>query len=435
MMSWTCQVAAQAADLLYILPNKEVYETGEDMWFKACPVQAELCVSLFDKWYQSDRIRETMLSHCYLSSQIRGDIHNPIYYFDKRNKDRLRALDLLLLTQGWRRYTKPSRGSEILTDGIRGKVSSKKKPNDGIEGVQAIQVSGHNGKTELMWTDSLGYFDLSPEILEPLRGGYVYAKPLSATEQKPYIEFIPTTPYIADIRKAKPIYELLYKNEKSKDIEDTDIVSGMGTHTLQGVTVTSKKRRAFTDKMMGQLDSMMSQKFCSGWVCIHKGGDTYLNDYIDGWSHHPWATQYNVRDLSLERIETPKKGQHYKIIKYEHISGDYWELKSITYTTYQGPKFSEKDLLEMNHITKAKGYYGKREFYQPDKSELLTDLPDARNALLWLPSVVTDTDGYAELPFLTSDVTGQFVGIVEGTDGYGMIGSENFEINNKKYAY
>ena len=89
----------------------------------------------------------------------------------------------------------------------------------------------------------------------------------------------------------------------------------------------------------------------------------------------------------------------------------------------------------MNHITKAKGYYGKREFYQPDKSELLTDLPDARNALLWLPSVVTDTDGYAELPFLTSDVTGQFVGIVEGTDGYGMIGSENFEINNKKYAY
>ena len=160
MMSWTCQVAAQAADLLYILPNKDVYETGEDMWFKACPVQAELCVSLFDKWYQSDRIRETMLSHCYLSSQIRGDIHNPIYYFDKRNKDRLRALDLLLLTQGWRRYTKPSRGSEILTDGIRGKVSFKKKPNDGIEGVQAIQVSGHNGKTELIWTDSLSFLPI-----------------------------------------------------------------------------------------------------------------------------------------------------------------------------------------------------------------------------------------------------------------------------------
>ena len=399
------------------------------------PVQTELCVSLFDKWYQSDRTRETMLSHCYLSSQIRGNIHNPMYYFDKRNKDRLRALDLLLLTQGWRRYTKPSRGCEILTDGIRGKVFFKKKMNNGTEGMQAIQVSGYDAKTKLMWTDSLGYFDFSPEILEPLRGGYVYAKPLSATELKPYIEFFPTSPHIADIRKTKPIYELLYKNERPKDIEDTDIASGLGTHTLQGITVTAKKRRAFTDKMTGQLDSIMSLKFSSGWVCIHKGGDTYLNDYVDGWSHHPWATQYNVRDLSLERIETPKKGQHYQIIKYEHISGDYWELKNIAHTTYQGPIFTEKDLLEMNHITRVKGYYGEREFYQPDKVELLTDIPDARNALLWLPSVVTDSDGKAEIPFLTSDVTGQFVGIIEGTDGCGTLGSKDFEINIKKYAY
>ena len=44
------------------------------------------------------------MSHGYLSEQIRGDIFNPTYYFDERNADRLQALDLLLMTQGWRRY-------------------------------------------------------------------------------------------------------------------------------------------------------------------------------------------------------------------------------------------------------------------------------------------------------------------------------------------
>ena len=44
------------------------------------------------------------MSHSYLSEQIRGDIFNPTYYFDEKNADRIIALDLLLMTQGWRRY-------------------------------------------------------------------------------------------------------------------------------------------------------------------------------------------------------------------------------------------------------------------------------------------------------------------------------------------
>lgn len=35
MMFWVCQVTAQTTDMLYIFPNKDIYETGEDMWFKA----------------------------------------------------------------------------------------------------------------------------------------------------------------------------------------------------------------------------------------------------------------------------------------------------------------------------------------------------------------------------------------------------------------
>lgn len=41
-----------------------------------------------------------ILTHCYLSSQIRGAVHRPSYYFDEKNKDRVQVMDLLLLTQG-----------------------------------------------------------------------------------------------------------------------------------------------------------------------------------------------------------------------------------------------------------------------------------------------------------------------------------------------
>ena len=63
-----------------------------------------MAVSIFDKAYLYLPGHENIMSHGYLSEQIRGDIFNPTYYFDERNADRLQALDLLLMTQGWRRY-------------------------------------------------------------------------------------------------------------------------------------------------------------------------------------------------------------------------------------------------------------------------------------------------------------------------------------------
>ena len=68
------------------------------------PVQAEVAVSIFDKAYLYLPGHENIMSHSYLSEQIRGNIFNPTYYFDEGNADRLYALDLLLMTQGWRRY-------------------------------------------------------------------------------------------------------------------------------------------------------------------------------------------------------------------------------------------------------------------------------------------------------------------------------------------
>lgn len=47
---------------------------------------------------------ENFVSSILLSSDIKGYIHEPAYYFKDKSKERLEHLDLLMMTQGWRRF-------------------------------------------------------------------------------------------------------------------------------------------------------------------------------------------------------------------------------------------------------------------------------------------------------------------------------------------
>ena len=88
---------------------------------------------------------------------------------------------------------------------------------------------------------------------------------------------------------------------------------------------------------------------------------------------------------------------------------------------------TEEELLRMNNLWRVKGYYGTREFYQPDELDVQSPLPDARNVLLWKPDIVTDEKGVAEVEFFCSDINTSFVGVVEGTDGLGNLGTSQCE--------
>lgn len=83
-------------------------------------------------------------------------------------------------------------------------------------------------------------------------------------------------------------------------------------------------------------------------------------------------------------------------------------------------------------MKRVKGYYGEREFWQPDEDDISLNIVDSRNTLQWMPSVITDERGEATIPFFTSDDTGAFIGIIEGTEGFGLLGSKQFEFNVRK---
>ena len=377
------------------------------------PLKAELAVSIFDKAYLYQPGHENILSHCYLSEEIRGNIFNPAYYFDERNDDRLQALNLLLMTQGWRRYVwdkEPTQGKEILSDGVSGK--------DLIARTQFIQVFSPQSDTCLVMTDSIGRFEISPVMMDAMRGN-IYLKPM-VKSPKPKLSLISPFDSISYHQQGRPRY--LPQNHIFKIANgERDITNAFGTVVLKDIYVTAKRRSPYRDKVTGYLDSLAIM--ASGeWVCKH-GGQMYLNDY-HGYSHHPEGCPITI--YSEKRI-VPKRGQIYGLIKYEPVGPNgawiWTEEKQIMYT---GPQYSEEDLLKQHGMSKAQGYYPRREFYEPDTFDLSSPTPDPRNSLQWKPAILTDEEGKAEITFTASDVNTEFIGIIEAIDGTGLMGCHTF---------
>ena len=401
------------------------------------PVQAHLGLSIFDGAYQNELNPENMLSYCHLSTEIKGNIHNPAYYFDGNNKDRLSALDLLLLTQGWRRYVWEKADTAMLadcflSDEIRGRqiLGKKKKLKELGNGEQLLQVSGPNAENRFVLIDSLGKFVVPTDLMLGLRGGYVYLKPmLDKDEYKPSVIVEETFGKADSLRKScQSYFPYMNPSQVLSELQiDYPIISQDSSILLSEITVTGKKGRVFRDKMMGRLDSLAQISIGVSWVCGCNAGSgtTFLNDY-KGYSHHPVGSP--TPPPPKKRLP-PTIGETYALIKYEPVGrkDGKWIITAMDHVIYQGEEFTEEELLRMNNLWRVKGYYGTREFYQPDELDMQSPMPDARNVLLWKPDIVTDEKGEAEVEFFCSDINTSFVGVMEGTDGLGNLGTSQCE--------
>ena len=424
-----------------IEPDKKTYTLREKATLKikvtdgnGVPVKTNLGLSVFDKAYINPADPVNILTHCYLSSQIRGKIHNPLYYFDEKNKDRMQAMDLLLLTQGWRRYVwnieyAPDNENLFLSDEIIGiqSIHSKKKRKEAQGTEQLIQISGAEGNSLYVWADSTGSFTVGTDILKELRGGYVYLKPMLSNEHKPQLEIEDYFPQIDSLRKKKQRYYPIMDISQSvkEQILDMPVVSNDSTILLDEVVVTRKASRPFRDKFMGRLDSLAQMDIGMPWVCP----DGHLENYKDGYTvHHDPRYCPNANIVPLEERSKPVEGKTYRIIKPKYFDGGKWFIvEDEQYVVYHGPIYSEEELLRRNNLWRAKGYYVAREFYQPDEIDMQLSTPDARNTLLWQPSVITDEKGEATVSFYCSDINTGFVGIAEGVDGTGLLGTGKCE--------
>ncbi len=408
------------------------------------PVKANLGLSVYDYLYSNTEDAKNIFTDCYLSTVLKGRIYDPLYYFKEENSNRARALDLLLLTQGWRRYVwneeqlNTRKNQPVIFDEISGAIKYPRQHKRNAKDNRALLFTPSNDQyKKLITTDSSGVFIVKPEDFFMASGGYVYVKALAGENTKVLLSMNSPFTSIAHIRKQQrdvyPIAKYVQTNQY-RNIPDS-VAFNRGA-TLPDIVVKTVTRSQFRDKYIALLDSL--EKYNSATPDFINVPDSDSATYKTNDRH------YFLNDFlaPLSNRRKPIEGKTYRVLmrKGQLLShGDMIREKSgklafpfdkEELVVYHYPKYTEEELMEKNHLARVRGYYRSKEFYQPDydKSGSQTDLSsDYRNTLLWEPSLITDEKGEATVSFFCSSIISRFLVCFEGENGKGLLGAGNFE--------
>jgi len=373
------------------------------------PIVAHLGVSVTDDIYLDHSDSETIASYYQLSTQIRGKISGPGYYFNPKNANREQALDLLLLTQGWRAYQWGEQNlaqlinrQHTLSDTLTGTIYAKKQ-KAGDKLAQQI-VMAHSGDRKsvktLLQVDGRGKYTILPEDLQYEKRGFVYFKLLYSNNDMGIRSI--ADPNADRFKQQVAQNELLYPLQgtyKKAPVPQERFKVAKNVNQLKEVVLTAKvkNKRLYRDKYMGTLDSLAVEDY----VC-------FLN-VLNCPNHTAGGRR-------------PKEGEIY----LDGATGR--QLRP-----YHRHHYTEEELLAKFNMVRVKSYYPHKEFYNPVyDAETIDNTTDARNTLFWKPDVITDATGTAEVEFYTSDVSSKFRVMIEGVSGDGLLGSEAMEFKVEK---
>ncbi|MDR1678773.1 MAG: hypothetical protein LBR81_03245 [Prevotellaceae bacterium] len=135
---------------------------------------AEISVAITDdSVVPRDSTAENVFSGLWLSSDLKGFVEKPGLYFDPDYPDAPEALDLLMQTQGWRRYSVETELAEMgneteekiqpnyeeeKTVAVSGQLTQEGKTDKPLAGVQVLAYAPKTGYFNTQETDSAGYF-------------------------------------------------------------------------------------------------------------------------------------------------------------------------------------------------------------------------------------------------------------------------------------
>ncbi|MEW5675414.1 hypothetical protein ABGT15_03790 [Flavobacterium enshiense] len=389
-------------------------------------VVAHLGLSVYDGLYQNKQDAKNIQSHFLLTSQLKGTVYNPGYYFDEQNKDREQVLNLLMLTQGWRNYVwDDANVKELVTmqkpvvfDELKGKIQLAKPDkiaaNASMQKMIKISAADKNKGVDFIMTDSIGDFTITSNDLKKGEGGFTYIQLMTPPKPKYLMNFKDFSfEEIDRERKTKTLLYPLQGSEKADSKEISPFADRVVINKLDEVLISSKRKKTvFRDKYIGKLDSLARAELQApndDYVCI--------NNIFNCPNH----------------VNAP--GNSLPVVGHEYIRNKPYPIGGYKNANSRHPVFTEAELLNRFNIAMVEGYYGKKVFYEAvyDNVTINDPIPDYRNTLFWKPDIITNEQGEAKITFFCSDINSLFLGNIEGVSGDGLLGADNFKFSvNKK---
>jgi TonB-dependent SusC/RagA subfamily outer membrane receptor len=462
---------------LAITANKPAFAARENVQLNlhakdkaGMPVNGSFSVSVVDesKILVDETAENTILSYLLFSSELKGYIEKPNFYFSNVTNETRTDLDILMLTQGYRRFewkeleTDNSPATAIAYTPERGiDIAGALKTKSGTPITDCIVtlIPQGGGSVQTQTTDSKGKFRFS---IVSNSGSKFILKAISPagkkgvlTLDKPMMEPVTTT--------GKPI--------DARYSANADILSSFQNNQSQGVITasTGSAKELKPVKIIASSDNYRSSNLGgSGHADQVILGDAIknaptlsigLNGLARGvmFNNGAPALQTGMTisgagggSESLEPmlvvVDGTEMGQGYNIDAYNPGAVEAVEILKganaaiygmaggqgvMVITTRLGGGSEAIVSTEMSpgiFSIEPKGFYKAREFYSPqyDANQPANKLSDQRTTIFWKPDVITDTGGNASFNFFNADSKGTYRVEVEGFDSKGNLGMQVF---------
>lgn len=414
-----------------------------------------------------------ILSNYLLASDLKGYVEQPNYYFNEENENRKEALDALLMTQGFRRFSydeliaekfpqvqfMPEQG--ITLSGILRLNTGRPQPNGGL----LLSIPSRSIRKDV-YTDNQGRFAFenlvfpdSSKVTINARGNDNFRNLVINMDQT-YFPGIDRGSLYASDHVQNIDQEMKAYLDNSKNEYRTSIL-------IDEVQVTGVQRKMVTSKEFSSLSGLsMPEHRIEGsrltgcnvlTMCLttmltgitydsqtlryyvtrnyNQGSRVPVQFFLDGMPVDEQALN-SVMPAEIEAIEIFLRDELGTVSRMYQNDG----VVSIMTKKNEQSKQPRMSLAEIESMLPKTnvidmmplGYVKEREFYSPKY-----DTPDSKNTndyrttIYWNPDVVMDAEGNTTLDFYNADGNGRYKVVVEGQDETGAVGRAVYYYNVK----
>lgn len=431
------------------------------------PLASFLSVAVTDDNIVKPDTGLTILSSLLLTSELKGYIENPEYYFSQPDRFVRQNLDILMLTQGWTRYN--------ITEVLQGNY---KTPHYLPETTQEISGHVHKGINTEKPAENFPVTLFAPQELKSLvtqtdRQGKFCFRNITFPDSTEFI-IQANTPkgkshvkLTIDTTLFPPVGRVIIPQKTAKDPRKEDFAppfriedymnNGISNYMLEEFTVSATVPQK-QEEGKHWASSQFSQKITSEdikrthptsmyniltqipGITIDWKAVQFVADPRTKMKETPFpltlvdGIEYSVESLAglhpdnIEQIEILKEPYSYvlgpKVLRGADINGKPIGMAILITTKSGSGTMAPRETFNIWPTTPL-GYQIKKDFYSPRYETALQkeqSKPDYRTTLYWNPDLRTDESGQAEFTFYTSDATsGGYTMIIEGITPEGKI--------------
>ncbi|MGJ8591564.1 MAG: TonB-dependent receptor plug domain-containing protein [Aquaticitalea sp.] len=458
----------------------KVYVTTKDSDNK--PVPSNLSISVADNKLVSfaDDKQDHILSYLLMSSELKGSIHKPDFYFNQKEAKSDAALDYVMLTHGWRDYItspitdfetaafqpeqnaiqtgtvldnkgRPVKANLLLFDQNGNKVLVFKSNDDGkfsfrFDQGQSLLLMAYtdNGKTLTIYEDKLteGYTinqnknEKNLESKDAVKAFDAIEKPLQKAIKQKAIASISLN---EDEAALDEIVVVAYGIQRKQlltssitHISAEEINPSTIAHALQGSVAgiqvtTNDLSPGSTSKIIIRGNSSISG---NSEPLIVIDGVPYDQSVFSDLDTNQVNSVTVLKDAAASAIYGCRAGNGVIIITTKNNKGYNYnygkkKLNNAKFNNYAIHSF-------YNH--RALNTYTSKRFYAPkyDSEIVPEERTDFRQTIYWNPVVQTDENGKAEFEFYNSDAITSFKITAEGIGYNGLLGRQEQLYATKK---